>query len=86
MVNDKVPLTSKPIVTVLNAVLGPKLQHGQSVSMHSLRRGGTQTAARAGASEQHLMTHGTWRSKSGLKYYLPKPTSKVPMIIAKSLA
>lgn len=31
MVNDKIPLTSKPIVTVLNQVLGPKLQLGQSV-------------------------------------------------------
>lgn len=50
MVNHHVPLTSTPIVTVLKSALGHKLSYGQSLTMHSLRRGGTHTAARAGAS------------------------------------
>lgn len=86
MVNDSTPLTSKPIVDVLQAALASKVKDGHSLSMHSLRRGGTQTAADAGASHKQLMSHGTWRSKSGLKFYLPKPTANVSRIRANSLA
>lgn len=86
MVNDYVPLVSRNVVDVLNAALRPILPQNAKVSMHSLRRGGTQTAATQGASQEHLMLHGTWKSAKGLKYYLPKKQNKVPNIIANSLA
>lgn len=86
MLTQNIPLTAKPIVNLLKSALGHKLLEGQSISMHSLRRGGTQTAAKAGASNEHLMAHGTWKSKSGLRFYLPKQPSKVPSLIANSLA
>lgn len=41
IVNDHIPLTSKPIVNVLKLALDDRMQPGQSLSMHSLRRGGT---------------------------------------------
>lgn len=86
MVDDYTPLVSRHVVDVLNCALRPSLPLNARVSMHSLRRGGTQTAALAGASNEHLMLHGTWRSNKGLKYYLPRPNNQVPNIIAKTLA
>lgn len=86
MVDDYTPLISRKVVDVLNAALKPLLPVNSKVSMHSLRRGGTQTAARQGASQEHLMLHGTWKSAKGLRYYLPKQQNKVPNIIAQSLA
>lgn len=86
MVNDYTPLISRNVVDVLNAALRPVLPSEAKVSMHSLRRGGTQTATRAGASNKDLMLHGTRRSSKGLKYYLPNPKNDVPNIIADTLA
>lgn len=86
MVDDYTPLVSKNVVDVLNAALRPILPMDIKVSMHSLRRGGTQTAAKQGASNEQLMSHGTWRSSKGLKYYLPQKKNCVPNIIANSLA
>lgn len=86
MVNDHTPLVARNVVHVLNSALKPLLPTNAKVSMHSLRRGGTQTAAAQGASQEHLMKHGTWNSTKGLKYYLPKSKNMVPNIIANSLA
>lgn len=80
------PLTTKPIVTLMRLALK---NHGvpqhNSVSMHSLRRGGTQAAQDMGASDSELKLHGTWRSDKGLKAY-KKPNTMVPHMLAKSLA
>lgn len=86
MVNDYTPLISRNVVDVLNCVLRPNLSAGIKLSMHSLRRGGTQMAANSGASNEHLLVHGTWKSAKGLKYYLPAKKNPVPNIIANSLA
>lgn len=86
MLNDYTPLVSRNVVDVLNAALKSVLPADSKVSMHSLRRGGTQTAARQGAEHDQLMVHGTWKSTKGLKYYLPDPKNKVPNIIANALA
>lgn len=85
MIDDYTPLTSRNVVDVLNTALRPLLPNAK-ISMHSLRRGGTQTAALQGASNEHLMLHGTWSSTKGLKYYLPKQKNSVPNIIANCLA
>lgn len=86
MVNDYSPLVSRNVVDVLNLALKPRLPVDAKLSMHSLRRGGTQTAANQGATNEHLMRHGNWRSTKGLNYYLPKKNNRVPTIIAHSLA
>lgn len=86
MVDDYTPLVTRNVVDVLNAALRQFLPVNTKVSMHSLRRGGTQTAANQGAPNEHLMRHGTWKSSKGLKYYLPKQKNSVPNIIANSLA
>lgn len=87
MIDSVTSLTPRHVVTVMRQALIPVLGDKVSgVSMHSLRRSGTQTAANAGASTQELMKHGTWTSRKGLKYYLPKKPDKVPTILAQSLA
>lgn len=68
MINDSTPLTSSPVVAVMRKALanaGRVLP--AKVSFHSLRRGGAQLAARNGASQEEIMSHGTWASKGGVK-------------------
>lgn len=86
MVDDYTPLIARNVVDVLNRALRPILPPDAKLTMHSLRRGGTQTAANEGASNEQLMNHGTWKSVKGLKFYLPKKQNQVPNIIASSLA
>lgn len=86
MVNDYTPLISRNVVDVLTRVLKPNLPPNAKLSMHSLRRGGTQMATNEGASKEHLQVHWTWKSPNGLKYYLPKKKNHVPNIIANTLA
>lgn len=86
MINDYTPLTSRNVVDVLSKVLRPTIPVNAKLSMHSLRRGGTQTAAKEGASNEQLLIHGTWKSAKGLSYYLPKKKNQVPNIIANTLA
>lgn len=86
MLNDYTPLVARNVVDLLNQVLRDQVPIHARLSMHSLRRGGTQTAANEGATNEHLKNHGTWRSTKGLKYYLPKKKNLVPNIIANSLA
>lgn len=64
-------LTAKLVVTCIKQALmyDPTIDLSK-VSIHSLRRGAAQTAARSGASNDEIMVAGSWSSKSGLKPYL----------------
>lgn len=86
MVDDYTPLLSKNVLDVMNAALKTIIPSNAKISMHSLRRGGTQSAAAQGASDELLMEHGAWKSSKGLSYYLPKHKTRVPNIISNSLA
>lgn len=86
MADDYSPLVSRNVVDVLNLALKHVLPSQTKISMHSLRRGGTQTAAKHGATNEHLMTHGSWASARGFSYYLPNKNNSVPNIIANTLA
>lgn len=81
-----VPLTARPLVKIMRTALRHAgCDYYGSVSMHSLRRGAAQAASAAGAQEQDLLLHGTWKSKQVLKNYL-KPPTIVPRLMAKTLA
>lgn len=67
-------------VTPLNAALVVKLMRDalsddpdinvDEISMHSLRRGAAQQAAKTGCSNSDIMIRGGWASQSGLRPYL----------------
>lgn len=85
--NDDIPLTPRPMVALMRLALASVGHpHATRISMHSLRRGGVQCAAKAGASNQQLMSHGTWSSERGLKPYLTEDQRIISRVIAKSLA
>lgn len=85
--NDGTPLTARPVVATIKAALkAAGSLKADSISMHSLRRGGTHEAANLGAPHQQIMEHGSWKSKKGLNFYMPKKPSSIPTIIAQSLA
>lgn len=85
MLDISTPLTSPPVVKVMRDAL--HLEHqNRAVSFHSLRRGGAQAAARNGASDQGIMHHGTWASKSGLRHYINSSHRIIPTILAATLA
>lgn len=87
MIDGSTPLTPPPVVDVMRRALTlAGRTFPTKVSFHSLRRGGAQTAAYRGASEQELMNHGTWSSKEGLSAYLKPLPSMVPTILAGTLA
>lgn len=80
------PLTPRPIVYIMRLALRKVgMPQYKSVSMHSLRRGGTQAAEDHWASDEQLKLHGTWRSDKGLQAY-KKSSTMVPRLLAKSLA
>lgn len=65
------PLTAKVVVTYMKeALMYDSSIDVSKVSMHSLRRGATQSAASSGLSESEILVAGQWKSKSGLKPYL----------------
>lgn len=81
------PLTTKHVVSFMRMALDHAGHpYAQVVTMHSLRRGGTQTASALGASSAQLMAHGTWKSQQTLNKYLSPEHRVVPRILAKSLA
>lgn len=87
MFDDYTPVTPGPVVRLMRLALG--LQGHPSpdrISFHSLRRGGAQTAAKNGATQEQIMHHGTWKSVAGVEAYLQNNTRMVPAIIAKTLA
>lgn len=71
VLNNGQSLTGALIVRLMRDALSddetiPVLQ----ISMHSLRRGAVQQAAKAGSSNDDIMLRGAWASESGLKPYL----------------
>lgn len=87
MLNDNTPLTPGPVVKLMRSVLKKTgVPTSSRVSFHSLRRGGAQTAAQNGASQEQIMYHGTWKSTSGVEAYLRPDPRTVPAIIARTLA
>ena len=77
-------LTPAPIVKEMRAAVhAAQCPFSGTVSMHSLRRGGAQTAQKAGAERLDIAAHGTWASKSGLNAYVPNDSSTR---VAKALA
>lgn len=71
---DHVSPLSAPLVVRLikDALAGFEDVELLAISMHSLRRGAAQQAARDGAQLEHIMDRGGWASKSGVKPYLIK--------------
>lgn len=83
------PLTTGPVVLAIRMALTRAGHPDPSAfSFHSLRRGGAQTASAHGATSDQLMSHGLWRSRSGLAAYVHSKQSSrtVPSSIASSLA
>lgn len=87
MIGQATPLTASPVVKVIRAALD---KAGRTfpcqVSFHSLRRGGAQSAASQGATQEEIMSHGTWASKGGVKAYLQPNPRIVPTMLARTLA
>lgn len=87
MFNENTPLTPGPVVNLMRTALKKMGSRKVSkVSFHSLRRGGAQTAAQNGATQEQIMEHGTWKSNAGVEAYLKKDTRMVPAILASTLA
>lgn len=65
------PLSSAVVVKLMkDALLSCPEVDIESISMHSIRRGAAQQAAKNGAELQQIMDRGGWSSKSGLSPYL----------------
>lgn len=73
------PLTGTVLAKAIRRALELKgYQDAQTFSLHSLRRGGSNTAKAAGANVRELLKHGTWTSLSGLKAYVDVRDSTIP--------
>lgn len=87
MLDPSTPLTPKPVVGIMRLALKQAgYAHYNSVSMHSLRRGGARTAACGGASDEQVMSHGTWKTKSAMQPYINSDQRLVARILATALA
>lgn len=85
--DDVRPLTPLALIALMKLALKDSGHpFANNVTMHSLQRGGTQCAASNGATQNQLLAHGTWKSKSGLQPYITDDQRIVPQIIADSLA
>lgn len=85
--HDSRPLTPRAVVALMRLALGNNRHpFATRVTMHPLRRGGAQCAAGNGATQEQLLAHGTWKSKSGLQPYISDDQCIVPQLIADSLA
>lgn len=68
---DRLPLTARHVVGLMRLALkDAKDLIPSKISMHSLRRGATQSAARLGLSHDQIKERGMWRSDSGMSLYL----------------
>ena len=54
------------------------------IGLHSLRSGGASQAAAAGADEESIRQHGSWRSLTAHLNYIQKP-KKALLLVPKSL-
>lgn len=87
IVSPSKPLTAHTVVAIIRAALASAgVTNPGTYTFHSLRRGATQAAARAGATEEQLIQHGTWSSRAGLRTYLQPPPRIVPRLLAGTLA
>ena len=82
------PLTPAQMTLVLQTGLARKgCPYAGEVTLHSLRRGGTQAAILAKSPREDVATHGTWKSVKGMKPYLPSaPSSRVAATMAALFA
>lgn len=79
--SNGLPVTSRQVVAIMRLALRQEtdIDPGR-VSLHSLRRGATQTSVNLGVPIESIKTQGTWASDSGMKPYLPSHTLKVPTV------
>ena len=61
-------LTTRQLQTCLHAILSGLGYNVDLYSLHSLRRGGATSSARAGVNYLHIIRHGTWRSTAFWTY------------------
>lgn len=86
LAEDRRPLTAGPVVAAIRAALSNSgYENASKYSMHSLRRGAVQQAQSLRASQQDLMSHGLWRSPSGLSHYT-STSNQVARLLASSSA
>lgn len=71
LTDDGAPLTARHVVGFMRLALKncSDLDPGR-ISLHSLRRGATQSAAQQGVPHEVIKERGMWRSESGLAPYL----------------
>lgn len=71
VLNNKTPLSAALVVSLMKDALksDPNVDV-QLISMHSLRRGAAQQAAKFGAPLSDIMARGGWASKAGVRPYL----------------
>lgn len=81
--SNGLPVTGKQVVAIMRLALQDATDISpERVSMHSLRRGATQTSMEKGVPLDTIKTRGTWASDAGIKPYIPSSfkvqTVKVP--------
>ena len=73
---DGSPLTPGQLTAVVRHALGAiGCPYAASFSCHSLRRGGSQAAVKAGSHREDVASHGTWKSMAGMSAYVPSQSS-----------
>lgn len=79
--SNRLPVTGRQVVAIMRLALRLEtdIDHN-AVSLHSLRRGATQTSVDLGVPIQTIKTRGTWSSDAGMKPYLPSHYVKVPTV------
>ena len=77
LLSSGLPLTPPQLVAVMKgALFAVGCPYAGQIRSHSLRRGGAQAAQSAGCERSDIAHHGTWKSDSGLKAYVPKSASR----------
>lgn len=79
--SNGLPVTGRQVTAVMRLALSQETDIDSTrVSLHSLRRGATQTSIDLGVPLESIKTRGTWASDSGMKPYLPSQFNKVPTV------
>lgn len=75
---NNLPITSRQVTAIMRLALKHQTDiNAARVSLHSLRRGATQTSVDMDIPLETIKTRGTWASHSGMNPYLPYPSRKV---------
>ena len=70
------PLTPGQLTAVVRHALETVgCPYAATFSCHSLRRGGSQAAVKAGSDREDVASHGTWKSVAGMSAYVPSQSS-----------